>query len=268
MTELAQVKSLEEHFTYTERLARISFFYARKYLVKKAPGKSLGECIRDHTPLLYHSLFHYEAATKWSSEPCQRILARANEMADLPPEEFEERMWESIRDYSRQRAEENYPMAVGVTAPPSWHCGSLTYDPPQGQPDGWVVFHIANGVGPHSIFEDPEYLPCCFRLLMKETEVKYNSNTLTTSTWLNDRPRWLALFPQEWHDNLSPKDPNALPAWSVASWGQIITSRGTVDPKREQAVRDTGILKYATRKSHCSFENLRRRLDDYLREIR
>ena len=258
---MQEVKTLEEHFLYTERLARISFYYARRYLFGKVPYKTLGECIRDHTPLLYHSLFHYEAATKWSSAPCQAILARADELSALPPAEFEERMWEGIRTYSRIRAEQNYPKAVGVTAPDSWHCGSLTYDPPKGQPDGWVVFHIANGVGPHSIFEDKDYLPCCLRLLMKETEIKYGSNVLTTHTWLNDRPRWLALFPREWQDNLSPRDPNALPAWNVGSWGQIITSRGTVDPKREQEVRDTGVLKYASRTSHCSFDSLRRHLD-------
>jgi len=257
---MLEVKSLEEHKIYVERLARISFFYARKYLLPRLPDATLAECIRDHTPLLYHALFHYESRPKWDDPKSMEILNKANDCAAMPPDEFEETMWNFIADYAHERAEWNYPNGVGVAAPPSWHCGSLTYDNPPPDSGGVVKFHIANAVGPHSIFENPDYLPKCLELLMAETEVRFGSTALATSTWLNDRPRWLALFPDSWRENLSPRVENPIPVWSVASWGQLIDSRGCVVPEREQAVRETGVLKYQTRSSKCSFADLRHHL--------
>ena len=257
---MLEVKSLEEHKIYVERLARISFFYARKYLKPRLPEATLAECIRDHTPLLYHALFHYESRPRWDDPKSMEILKKANDCAELPPDAFEECMWSFIEDYAHERAEKNYPSGVGVAAPPSWHCGCLTYDKPSPNANGVVVFHIANSVGPHSIFEDPTYLVKCFELLMTETEVRFGATALTTSTWLNDRPRWLAYFPESWKENLSPRVENPIPVWSVASWGQLIDSRGCVVPEREQALRDTGVLKYQMRKSQCSFIDMRRHL--------
>ena len=262
MQEQPKLKTLEEHKVYTERLARISFFYAQKYLRALLPGASISECLKDHTPLLYHALFHSEAMGKWDDPESLRILAKAEELSALPPEEFEEAMWDYIRDYSHERAEWNYPRGVGIAHPPSWHCGSLTYESPTPKrPPTWVAFHIANGVGPHSIFEDPDYLPKCLRLLMAEARIRFGADTLTTSTWLNDRPRWQALFPKSWMENLSPlKDP-FIPVWSVAAWGQIIDSRGCVVPEREQELRETGHFRYQTRSSHCTFADLEAHLD-------
>ncbi len=257
---MLEVKSLEEHKVYLERLARISFFYARKYLMPRLPNATLAECIRDHTPVLYHALFHYESRPKWDDPKSMEILNRANDLAGLEPEAFEEAMWDSIKDYAHERAEMNYPRGVGVAAPSDWHCGCLTYDKPSPNANGVVVFHIANSVGPHSIFEDPQYIPKCLELLMTETEIRFGATALTTSTWLNDRPRWQAIFPQSWRDNMSPRVADPLPVWSVASWGQLIDSRGCVVPEREEALRKTGVLKYQARKSQCTFADLRKHL--------
>ena len=254
---MLKVKSLEEHKVYIERLARISFFYARKYLLPQGAESCIGDCIKKHTPLLYHALFHTEARDKWDDPDSLRILAKAEELVALSPEEFEEAMWAYIEEYAHQRAEMNYPKGVGVAAPASWHCGSLTYDPPSPKrPPTWVAFHIANGVGPHSIFESPDYLPKCLELLMAECRVRFGADTLYTSTWLNDRPRWQALFPKSWMENMSPKVEPFIPVWSVASWGQIIDSRGCVVPEREQELRATGKFRYQTRSSHCTFDEL------------
>ncbi|MBP5640373.1 MAG: hypothetical protein J6X55_12895 [Victivallales bacterium] len=257
-----ELKTLEEQKIYVERLCRISFFYAHKYLVPRLPEKTIAECIRDHTPLLYHALNHTDSRPLWNDAKSMRILRKANKCAELPTEEFEETMWGFIKDYALERAEQTFlhGYVVGRAAPPSWHCGSLTYDVPSPTSNGTVVFHIANAVGPHSIFEDPDYLPKCLELLMSETELKFGSNTLTTSTWLNDRPRWLAYFPSSWKKNLSPRVKDPIPVWSVASWGQLIDSRGCVVPEREQQLRKTGKFKYQIRKSFCSFDELKRHL--------
>ena len=260
---MPELKTQEEHFEYMKQLARVSFYFARKWLVLRFPGRNLGELIRDYTPILYHGLNYLPAI--WDTDPdCRRIMDCADRLANLAPEDFEERMWNEIRTLTEKRAEMNYPTAVGVAAPASWNCGSLKYDPPSGKkPEGWVTFHIANAVGPNSIFDDPEYLAYCFLLLMKESEFRFGVNVLYTSTWLNDRAVFIRFFPQEWQDNMSPRpEEKPVPRWHFGWWGQLVTSRGTINPKAERFVRENGFLRYACRESHCSFENMRRHIQE------
>ena len=260
-----ELKTPEEHFEYVRGMVRLSFFFAKKYLEKKFPENSIGEILRDHTPALYHGLNYTDHQTKWDNPACNKILAKADELSHLSAEDFEEEMWKSVEDHARERAEINYPNAVGIKAPASWHCGSLTYDPPNPhiQP-GYMVFHIANGTCPYSIFDDPSYLPFCFRLLMKETEVKYDAVGLYTVTWLNSNPRWLKYFPQEWIDNMQKPDYARLetPGWSFGDWGQLVTGRGTINKKVEELVRTEGRLKYLALRSTCSYANMKKHLDE------
>ena len=260
---MSEVKSLEEHCGYVEGLARVSFYFARKWLAPRFPEKKIGELIRAHTPVLYHGLNY--SPSVWAADPeCQDLLARADRLAELDPDAFEETLWGEVRGLARRRAELNYPTAVGVKAPASWNCGSLKYDVPKPDlPPGRVVFHIANAVGPKSIFEDPQYLPYCFLLLMKESEFRFGSNELYTSTWLNCRNAWLAYFPQEWRDNLQPEpDEPPVPAWHFGWWGQLVSGRGTINPNAEKFVRTHGHLRCFCRSSHCSFENMRAHLKE------
>ena len=259
---MAEVKTLEEHRQYVEGFARLSFFFARKWLKAKFPEQPFGELLSRHTPLLYHGL-NYPPAV-WPEDPeCQDILRRAERLKELPPEEFENAMWDEIKELAAKRAELNYPNAVGVKAPASWNCGSLKYDVPgeAARESGRVVFHIANAVGPRSIFEDPEYLPHCFLLLMTETEFRFGSRELSTSTWLNERQAFLNCFPPEWLDNMGPRPSEPpVPPWSFGTWGQLVTRRGTINPQAEKFVRENGYLKYICRPSHCSFESMRKHL--------
>ena len=260
---MPELKTQEEHFEYMKHFARVSFYFARKWLVPRFPERKIGELIRDHTPILYHGLNY--APGIWNTDPdCRRIMDTADRLAELPPNEFEESMWHEIEELTAKRADLNYPTAVGVAAPASWNCGSLKYDPPNGKlPEGWVTFHIANAVGPHSIFDDPDYLAWCFLLLMKESEIRYGANVLFTSTWLNENTKFLHFFPQEWLDNMAPRpEDHPIPCWHFGWWGQLITARGTINPKMDKFVRENGHLKYACRSSHCSFENMRRHLKE------
>lgn len=255
------LKTCEEHREYVEHLARISFYFARRWLKAKYPEHSMGELIRDHTPLLYHALNYLDNATQWDNPDCHRILTEADNLSLLSPDEFEDGMWEFIHPLARERAVLNYPDSVGIKVLPGWNCGSLKYDPPQtGIPPTWCTVHILNAVGPYSLFDDPEYLPACFQLLMKEGSIRFGYDTLYCGSWLNHRADWLSFFPEEWRSNLSPLSPDPVPRWHFGWWGQLVTGRGTVNPKAEIFVRENGYLKYQYRTSHCSFENMKRHL--------
>lgn len=251
-------KSLAEHRDYVEQTARISFFLAWK-LREKTPGGSVGELLRESTPLLYHGLNYLDYGSKWSNPDCWRIMAKADELQELPVSEFEERMWEWIKDLAMERAEKFYPESVGVALPKDWNVRSLKYDPPnQKLPPGRCCFHIANALAPRSIYDDPEHLPGCFMELMDRSEKEHGYDTLYTGTWLNDTPRWLALFPEEWTANLSPV--NDYLGWHFGCWGQIVTARGTFNATAGQYIRERLSLRYKLRSSHCSFTAMREHL--------
>lgn len=260
-----QKKTSEEHKLYVEKMARISFFFAGK-LREKIPDKSVGELLRDHTPLFNHALDYHEYETNWNNPDCLGIMAKANERAESSVQEFEEQMYSEIRDLAMERAERFYPTSVGIQVPPDYNAGSLKYDNPEDRnlPLNHCNFHIANAVAPKSIFADPEYLPNCFMELMDKSEKEYGCDTLRTSTWLDDNPRWLKLFPQEWHDNLSPRTDHV--SWNFGYWGQLVTARGTFNEKAGQYVREHGKLRYKCRGSHCLFQAMRKHLKKILEE--
>ncbi len=259
-------KTLAEHQEYVEQMARLSFFFARRWLEKRMPEKTIGELLRDHTPLLYHALNYTDHETKWDNPACLGILAKADELKVLPPTKFEEQMWSEVTDLAVERAERFYPTSVGMGVSKEWNAGSLKYDPPvPGLPPNYCNFHIANAVSPKSIFDDPEYLPHCFIELMARSKKEHGYDTLHTATWLDDHHRWLALFPQEWIDNLSPRTNDV--SWNFGNWGQMVTARGTFNRNAGQYLREHGELKYKCRRSHCSFAAMRKHLTTVLKAI-
>lgn len=252
-------KTLAEHKEFVERLARVSFYFVARWLRERFPDETLGILLREHTPLMYHALNYLDYETRWNNPDCLWIMSKADESWRLPASEFEEAMWSEIKELAMERAEKFYPESVGVQVPPDYNAGSLKYDPPATtRPPNYCNFHIANAISPESIFDDPNYLPECFHLLMDKSEREYGFDTLVTGTWLNDNPRWLALFPCEWIDNMQPRSDNI--GWTFGEWGQMVTARGTFNDKAGNRLRETGELKYKSRHSRCSFLAMRRHL--------
>ena len=257
MTEIVK-KTLAEHKGYVEKMSRLSFFFARK-LKDRTPDKTVGNILRDCTPLFFHALDYLDYETKWNNPDCLRIAAKADELQELQVSEFEERMYAEIKDLAMTRAEQFYPVSVGILMPEDWNVRSLKYDTPRPNlPPNYCNFHIANALAPRSIYDEPRHLPECFMELMDRSEKEHGYDTLTTGTWLNDTPRWLALFPEEWTANLTPRGDGST--WHFGYWGQMVTARGTFNEKAGLYSREYGKLRYESRGSHCSFAAMREHL--------
>jgi hypothetical protein len=255
------IKTRDEHRQYIRAMTRLSFFFGYNWWLKHAAEESISHVLRDRTPLFHHALNVMRNEGE-SHPPWQSLLARAEALA--PAQEFEDRLFADVREFADGRADRFYPESVGIRVPPDWNAGSLKYDNPADRnlPANHCNFHIANAVAPKSIFADPEYLPHCFIDLMDGSERDYGCDTLRTFTWLNDEPRWLRLFPQEWHDNLGPRSDTV--SWNFGHWGQLVTARGTFNEKAGQYVREHGELRYRPRASHCSFRAMREHLQKLL----
>ena len=76
-----------------------------------------------------------------------------------------------------------------------------------------------------------------------------------THTWLNANAKWLALFPKEWHDNLT--EPSTDVKWHYGYWGQFISARGTFNDRLGDYVRSTRKFRYYPRGSKCTLAAMR-----------
>ncbi len=264
---MGNIKSLAEHVISIEDMAKFSFFYAARYLPGMVPDKSLAEALFDHTPLLFHGLNYREKEHFAEINLCRMLADGCERFAGIAPTDFEQEMWNLCGDAIKLRAEELYEKSRGVATPPGWNCGSLKYDMPEPEEPHLCRFHIYNTVSPASVFDDPEYLILCFKLMMKECELRFNADTLITSTWLNEHPRWLEFFPEEFRNSFAPRKTDYVPNRTVGSWGFLYDRRGCMNMKYIRQIRENGVLPFIPRTGRCSFELMRRHLDALIEHI-
>ncbi len=238
-------KTPAEHLEFAEAASRLAFWFAFS-LKMRGSAEPLEFILRERTPL-------YHVALGLDPEIPLDIFSGLPEAGSAS--EFEEKMWRRCCGWIRKRAAEQYPQSLGMGLHGVWQCESLKYDPPHKDSPEVCHFHIGNGRAPGSIFDDPDYLPEKLLELMERSGKEFGYVSLATSSWLNSYPRWLALFPEEWRKNLTPRDP--LPLWHLGYWGQIVTSRGVFHEKTGKFIRENLVMRYPFTASHGSFESIK-----------
>ena len=225
------------------------------------PGETIREVLRSRVDLCRKTdpaPADYDIATQDFTRPSW--LELENQLADIhanasSAEVFEAQAMECVRPVLETFARKTFGSTVKLAG---HQCGSLKYDAPEPATPLEVSFHIGNAVAPQSIFADPAYLPHCLLDLMNQTETKYGANVLKTGTWLNSLPKWLELFPAEWHASLSPVNTDV--GWHYGFWGQFYSAKGTLNVKYARHLRDTGTFLFYPRDGRCSFTALRHHL--------
>jgi hypothetical protein len=188
-----------------------------------------------------------------------RALSEWERTRGSGPDAFEEAAWGVFRAAVEARVPRDFSEG---------HClgdfqfGSLRCHDRASGPNKCVMFHIGNRVAPASMFDDYRYLPDCFFQLMRYAREKYGAEALATGSWLNSYPRWLALFPRSWRDNMRPQHENV--EWSLTYWGQFLNGRGLLNRKHAAVLRATGEMPFKVRSSKCSFRDMEEHLRDYL----
>jgi len=259
-------KTIEEHRDYLYEIVKLKLFFLRNWLLEH-PEETLAYVLRNRVDiyrktavndaLLNPAELHFESPEWLGME--QQLAAVYDKYKDSP-EEFEKRGFEIFKTSVDARLEKDFNDNSTFAA---YQCDSLKYNEyDDGEKHEKIVFHIANALRPESIFADPQYLPRCFIDLMDQTAEKYASTRMSTHTWLNSLPRWLELFPQEWHDNMILASPSDI-KWHYGYWGQFLTARGTFNFKYGEILRKTGKLPFCPGGSECSFEAMREHLKKY-----
>ena len=253
-------KTLDEHREYLHAIVRIKLVFMHNWLAGH-PDEPPVDVLRKRVDiyrktdankgLLNPADIDWDAAD-WQALEQALLACYARHVNDRAS--FEEEGFAILKDALDARCERDF---LDNSRLKGYQCGSLRYNLGT-ETTGSSVFHIANAIQPRSIFANPHYLPACFLALMEHVEALYGAVEIQTFTWLNTHPKWLALFPQEWQDNLQP--PYRDIAWNYGFWGQFISGRGTFNHKVGDHYRRTGEFLYYPRGSHCSIRAMRRHL--------
>ena len=266
-----EIKSIEitkeEHLDYLESSTRLMLWFAREW--KKAhPDEDFESIVRNRTDIWRKTSFFPSGpddplsgySEAWLEILHRLLKAYDGTKADSDSVRFEEICVELLKPYWPGRIVRDIMEHPNVTQKAGYQCGSLRYNlAPDKDDSKQIKIHIANACYPGSLFEDRLYLPACLLVLTTQCAAKFGVTKIGTGTWLNSYPKWLALFPDEWSENMS--QPNEDIRYHYGFWGQFLTSRRTFNHKLGTKFRKTGKMPYAHRNSWCSILSLRKHLE-------
>lgn len=255
--------SRDEQRDFFWKTARLMLWFAWLYL-RSHPGETVREVLRKRVNLFRMTNFYDEPSMRednpdfetpgWRElEKAVEVLYKEHSHEDVAAE-FERKAFEIFQPALENRSRHPPPATHDFS---NFQAGCLRYHSVQENP-GTIALHIGNPLRPRSIFDDPLYLPRCLLSVLEQSAAEFGANKLHCGSWLNSHPRWLALFPLEWQDNLSPPDNDIR--WHLGFWGQFINSRGGFHEKNAAAFRSTERMPFAFRTSNCSFQSLRKHL--------
>ena len=261
--------TLEEHRDYLYQIVRLKLFFLHNWL-KEHPEETFKSVLRrrvdiyrkcDENPGALNPVdLHFDEAPWLKLENAAEAIY--NDCKD-DCAAFEEQAFLVFKPSLDARCERDYLDDSVQKAYLACGCGSLKHETQLFDPENkTVTFHIANMVSPKSIFTDKDYLPRCFLTMLDAVEQKLGAKQIRTSTWLNQNPKWLALFPQEWFDNMQP--PNEDVMWHYGFWGQFISARHTFNAKHAAILRQTGRLPFYPRASICTVAAMRAKIKEIL----
>jgi len=258
--------SFKEQLEHECRMTRLELWCLRQWL-RRHPEESAAYVLRNRTNIYLRSSFYDGRRFKlidWTNPSwleAEEALSRLIEQSDAQDDttDFEEGGLALFRSTIAQRLRRNRRRPKRRRFLPGAEvCGSLWFTPPDAGPQSnRLFFHITNAVRPHSIFAAPEYLPRCLESLMDKAQ-RLGCDRLWTLSWLNSYPRWQALFPDTWRQDMG--DEKTAPEAGMQFWGQFVNARGTFNAKHAEQFRRTGRVPYAVREAGCTFESLRAHL--------
>ena len=269
---VGETVTVEQNVQFVLEMAKLQLFFAWTHLASHDEA-DLAAVLRRRTDICQKTVYwpegkarlgvtdsDFEAIGEWLALEDELRTLYESTRGDTDSARFEAGAIELLRPALEPNVRKVSPptLADGPRG-----CGSLCCDAPAEDTPKRIWVHIFNAVRPRSIFDDRRYLPECFECLMDKAEANYGADSLAIGTWLNTHPRWLELFPREWHENMEISHEVGP---GLGLWGQFINRRGLLHERHAAEFRRTGRPPHAAGTSNCSFGALREHLRRYLAE--
>ena len=255
-------KTMDEHLDYLLSIVRLKLFFLARWQ-KEHPEEDFAYILRnrvdifrktDLNPEGLNPVGNYFELPLW-----QNVEKRLREIYSLVKGDetcFEEWGFDFLRPHVERRCDRDFhDLSRGA----GYQCGFLRHNLSLDPRMSTLWFHIRNDRTPDSFFDDPAHIRDCFNRLLDVAEKDFHAEHIGTDTWLNSVPKWLALFPKEWQDNMSEPDTNVQ--WHYGFWGQFINARGTFNARAAAILRATGKLPYYPRCSRCRVSAMREHIN-------
>jgi len=261
---MAIARTYEEHLDYLLQMTRLKCWFMWDWC-RKHPDEDIIHCLRERVDIYRKSNINRESLNpqkqnfdhpEWRQleKTCIELLQKFQKNDD--GKGFEESCFELFEPTVTARSQRDFEERPYVL---DYACGSLNYDPPHQDCPDRIFMHIANAVQPSSLFDDRTYLPNCLVDLMDTVSAQHSQvHILRTSTWLNQHPKWLELFPQIWIEHMQPAQDDVQ--WHFGFWGQFISARGTFNHRLARRFRDSGRMPYLPQDSWLEFTDLKAHL--------
>lgn len=265
MTQMknAVPKTLEEHRDYLFSIVRLKLFFLARWQHEHS-DEDFVDILRNRVDIFRKTDINPEGLTPVADyfhlPAWQNIEHRLQEIYQAvngDEKQFEEQGFELLRPHIENRCERDFNDRSNIA---SCQCGFLRHDM-QLHCDihDALCFHIANDRCPESFFDDREHIKKCFNQLLDIAENQFHAAKICTVTWLNSVPKWVALFPRQWQENMSAASTRV--GWHYGYWGQFINARGTFNAKAGEYLRRTGQMPYYPRFSWCGIKDMREHIN-------
>lgn len=258
-----QPKTLDEHRDYLFDIVRLKLFFLFRWQ-KEHPEEAFADILRNRVDIFRKTELNPEGlnpqCTYFDLPGWLELENRLKEIYDRAGDDekfFEEQGFEAVRPQLEKRCERDFYDRSRLAG---YQCGFLRHNLQLNSDGETLGFHIANDRQPDSFMTDRKYIRECFTRLLDAAENEFRAVNIGTFSWLNSVDKWLALFPQEWQDNLEEAD--TMVRWNYGFWGQFINARGCFNAGAAGYLRRTGRLLYYPRRSHCTIAAMRRHLEE------
>lgn len=257
---LHTLKTLAEHRHYLHQIVRLKLHFLHGWL-QTHPEEPFADALRNRVDIYRKTDINKAALNpssfSWEDPAWLHLEKQAEELYQQRQNDaqaFEEEAFAIFQPTIDARCERDYH---DRSTRNGYQCGCLRHNMEVKEVKNMriLTFHIANFLSPESFFDYPGYIRDSFRRLLLIAERDFQADYIGTGTWLNSLPKWLELFPAEWHDNLGLENRDVR--WHYGFWGQFLTARQTFNERYGQKLRDTGLMPYFPKSSHCSIKEMR-----------
>lgn len=235
---------LAAYADYVEGSLRLMIHYARHLTSRRNPPVPMAEALETRTDILRKTAHFDGRHPAYGLEPrnaawddlkaqlAERILAHAETDGTNA---LEEECWSLLHPLVEPILPESYAHSLQIGRGPY---GCWRFDIRDNDPDA-INLHVCNAYQPASPF-DAEYRPrlvhCLLQLLRDAQAAHPHAIRLRCSSWLNQLPPFLALFPPSWRASFVASD---YSSGTAGHWGQYMDHRGAFHRYNGAAVAST-----------------------------
>lgn len=228
-----------------QELLELEFWYANKRALKEE--KTFEDAINQYTEIYYYSTEYKPDVPAAKNENWQKIVMELSNKED--------ELWSSIKDYITPRIQDD--LKRSQTEIKNSYFGFMYEFCPEYESDSnedFLTIHFRNYFAPDSPFVHACKLKEGLRQVVEKAMFERPDITqVQCASWLNNRPEFTGLFPEQWLKRSNFCYPMTA---STGWWGRFIDRKGLLNQKAADELKSEMRFTMPNRHCRCLIEEL------------